>query len=108
MTESLKIQQKVENQYHLLDEEETEEEGQAHSEEEDKKQYHLLSNAKTNITQESNVYHFTSRPGDRDYDDPEVDGIENVYHILEGPMPERGEYDENEPNAYEVPVTKRN
>ena len=108
LTETLKIKQMVENQYHLLGKKEMEEEGQAHSEEEAKNQYHLLSNAETNRTKESNVYHFAGRAEDEDYEDPEADGIENVYHILEGPTPERREYDQNEPNVYEVPVMKRN
>lgn len=60
----------------------------------------------TNRTQESNAHRFEVRARDEDYEDPEVDGIENVYHILEGLTPEREEYDENEPNAYEVPVIK--
>ena len=108
MTETLKIKQKVENQYHLLGKEETEKESQTHSEEEAKNQYYLLCNAETNRTKESNAYQFAGRVADEDYEDPEVEGIENVYHILEGPTPERGEYDENEPNVYEVPVIKRN
>lgn len=91
--------------YHLLGKEETEEEGQAHSEEDTQNQYHLLSNAEINKT---NMYYFTGSAGDKDYEDPEVEGIEDVYHILEGPIPERGENYDNEPNIYEVPVITRN
>ena len=105
VTENLKTKQKVENQYQLLGKDESEEEVKTHSEEEANNQYHLLSNAETNRTQESNVYHFAGRVGVEDYEDPEMEGIENVYHILEGPTPERGEYNEN---FYEVPVMKRN
>ena len=35
-----------------------------------------------------------SKAGGGDYEDPEVEVIEDVYHILEGPSPERGEYNE--------------
>lgn len=47
------------------------------------------------------MYQFAGRTGDEDH---EVDRIENVYHVLEGLMPKRGEYDEIEHNVYEVPV----
>ena len=83
-------------------------EGKVSSEEEANNQCHLPSNAERNRTEKSNVYHFAGRAGDEDYEDPEMDGIENVYHILEGPTTERGEYHDNEANDYEIPVTKRN
>ena len=47
------------------------------------------------------MHHSAGRTRDKRLcDDPDVDRIENDCHSLEGLMPQRREYDENEPNVY--------
>ena len=107
------------NIYFLPDEKTKEERSERTGDTDQGNNYHLLGNAeemKKEGVRES-VYHILKSPlddVDEDYADPDEDEMNNIYHILEGPTPEReeererdeveGEEPLTEPTAYEVPV----
>ena len=108
------------NIYFLSDERTKEECSETTRDTDQENNYHLLSNAEETKKEgvRESVYHILKSPlddVDEDYADPDEDEMNNIYHVLEGPTPEReeererdeaeGEEPLTEPTAYEVPVT---
>ena len=88
------------NQYYLPDEAMKKEDSERFGNRDQENNSHLLSNAEEEREGKvrENVYQILENPLDTedDYADPDEEEMNNIYHVLEGPTPERDEESEGE------------